>query len=388
MLRRPAWSAVSQSNLRIVAAVAGLPLHSSHPQSETRASIRRRCYTQSPFRKQELRNAPASSQDVEPEQDVQADQQTSSFTPWYLQVETPSPPVSSAAHQKSLAERQAIPPLPEAAPPILDPLLQYISVDLGLDSLSLLDLRSLNPPPALGANLIMIIGTARSVPHLNKSADRFCRWLRKEWRGVRPVADGLLGRQELKVKLRRRNKRLKLARSVGNTLEEQKSDDGVTTGWVCVNVGTVDQAIRANECAGFRDEEADVDPSNLRRPIQDDIVDEHIQDSEEEEWLDQEVEDRHDRFIGFGERSASPRIVVQMFTEEKRAEMDLEGLWDVRTKRRADKDERGVAEALEKLAEIGKVDAFGTPKEQIEFKHGAPPGELMRLGGTIDPTWH
>ena len=237
MLRRPAWSAITQSNLHVVAAVAGIPQHSSRQQSVTQAtgSIER-WYSQSPVRRQEQSNISASAQDVRPKQDSQADQDTSSFTPWYLQLETPSTPISSAAHQKALAERQAIPPLPEAAPPILEPLLQYVSVDLGLDSLSLLDLRTLNPPPALGANLIMIIGTARSVPHLNKCAHRFCRWLYTEWRDVRPVADGLLGKQELKLKLRRRNKRLKLAKSVGNTLEEQKSDDGVTTGWVCVNV--------------------------------------------------------------------------------------------------------------------------------------------------------
>ncbi|KFY45082.1 hypothetical protein V495_03129 [Pseudogymnoascus sp. VKM F-4514 (FW-929)] len=52
---------------------------------------------------------------------------------------------------------QKIPDLPSAPPTILQPLLERISIDLGLDDLTLLDLRKLDPPPALGSNLISFI---------------------------------------------------------------------------------------------------------------------------------------------------------------------------------------------------------------------------------------
>jgi hypothetical protein len=194
--------------------------------------------------------------------------------PWYLQVEAP-PGV-----QQPLSERQQIPDLPESPPPILEPLLQQISVDLGLDSLSLLDLRKLDPPPALGANLLMIIATARSEKHLQVSADRLCRWLRSTYK-LRPDADGLLGRNELKLKLRRKAKRAKL---IGSS--DETGDDGVRTGWVCIDVGVVDGA-------------------------------------EEETNAVSELKN----FVGFGRRTDGVRIVVQMLTEKKREQIDLEKLW-------------------------------------------------------------
>ncbi len=196
--------------------------------------------------------------------------------PWYLQVEQCSRP------SRPLSERQRIPDLPESPPKILEPLLQQISVDLGLDDLSLLDLRHLDPPPALGANLLMIIGTARSEKHLHVSADRLCRWLRSEYK-LRPDADGLLGRNELKLKIRRKNRRAKL---LGSGISNDDVDDGVRTGWVCVNVGTVGSG----------------------------AAPERIQQQKE-------------GFVGFGRQTDGVRIVVQMLVEEKREELDLEKLW-------------------------------------------------------------
>lgn len=198
-----------------------------------------------------------------------------SAVPWYLQVETPQ------LTPKSLSERQKIPDLPELPPPILQPMLQQISVDLGLDDLTLLDLRKLDPPPALGANLIMLIGTARSEKHLHVSADRLCRWLRSTYK-LRPSADGLLGRNELKLKLRRKSRRAKLLGSVA----DDNGDDGIRTGWVCVDIGVVESP----------DMHANAVPEG-------------------------------DGFVGFGRRTDGVRVVVQMLTEEKREEIDLERLW-------------------------------------------------------------
>jgi hypothetical protein len=199
-----------------------------------------------------------------------------SALPWYLQVDAPQrePP--------PLSERQRIPDLPESPPAILAPLLQQVSVDLGLDNLTLIDLRRLDPPPALGANLIMLIGTTRSEKHLHVSADRLCRWLRSNYK-LRPDADGLLGRNELKLKLKRKSKRNKL---LGKSSADS-DDDGVRTGWVCVDVGVVEGA------------ENSIVPVTVPQD-----------------------------FVGFGRRTDGVRIVVQMLTEEKREEMDLERLWN------------------------------------------------------------
>ncbi|EGD89086.1 ATPase synthesis protein 25, mitochondrial [Trichophyton rubrum D6] len=198
----------------------------------------------------------------------------SSHIPWYLQDESHKP----SSHP---LKQQELPPLPENPPPILENLLQYISVDAGLDDLALLDLRGLDPPPALGANLIMIIGTARSVKHLNVSGDRLCRWLRSNYQ-LRPIADGLLGRNELKIKLRRRARK---AKATGDASSLNSRDDGITTGWICVNVGDVENGPLKTKNSQNRN------------------------------------------FIGFGGTEDKVRIVVQMLVEEKRSELQLEALW-------------------------------------------------------------
>ncbi|KAK2808043.1 hypothetical protein FQN50_005125 [Emmonsiellopsis sp. PD_5] len=216
------------------------------------------------------------------------DQPAEGHVPWYLQEEVQE----TVSHP--VRRQQELPPLPQNPPPILSVLLEHISVDIGLDNLSLLDLRSLDPPPALGANLIMIVGTARSTKHLNVSADRLCRWLRTTYK-LRPDADGLLGRNELKIKLRRKARRAKLAKSAGSTLTQ--TDDGIITGWICVNVGTVE---------GGQPREAD--------------------------------EFRRTGFVGFGTPVEGTRIVVQMMTEEKREELDLEGLWQKTLERNSIRD--------------------------------------------------
>ncbi|PYH77039.1 hypothetical protein BO82DRAFT_358572 [Aspergillus uvarum CBS 121591] len=201
-----------------------------------------------------------------------------SHIPWYLQDEPDQPAT------RPITSGEQIPALPENPPALLAALLEYTFKDLGLDGLKLLDLRGLDTPPALGANVIMIVGTARSVKHLNVSADRLCRWLRATYK-LTPFADGLLGRNELKIKLRRKAKRARLASKSGTLVDDK--DDGITTGWICVNAGIVEEAPQAEVTAA---EEAG--------------------------------------FEGFGNAGWGTRVVVQIFTEEKRAEVDLEGLWE------------------------------------------------------------
>ncbi|KAL4807569.1 Pex12 amino terminal region-domain-containing protein [Aspergillus unguis] len=205
---------------------------------------------------------------------------SSQHIPWYLQEEAAVPAAAE------VTSREQLPELPENPPKILPDLLEYVFKDLGLDELKLIDLRGLETPAALGANVIMVIGTARSVKHLNVSADRLCRWLRSNYK-LSPYADGLLGRNELKIKLRRKTRRARLASRSGQMFDEK--DDGITTGWICVNAGVVEKDVAPEEAEG--------------------------------------------RFEGFGPVVGGTRVVVQLFTEEKRAELDLEGLWEGRIKR-------------------------------------------------------
>lgn len=163
----------------------------------------------------------------------------------------------------------------------------------------------------------MLLGTARSEKHVHVSADRVCRFLssldpalgygaseRREDGGgsgssrsssavIKPVADGLLGRNELRLKLKRKAKRNRIMSSGGQGPgylvkdERGEVDDGIRTGWVCVNVGKV----RGGEL----------------------------------EDVDDTIE--KDGFVGFNEDQGGCRIVVQIMTEEKRGQLQLEELW-------------------------------------------------------------
>lgn len=68
-----------------------------------------------------------------------------------------------------------------------------------------------------------------------------------------------------------------------------ETDDGIRTGWVCINIGRVPAA-------------------------------EGVTSEENTETME--------GIVGFGKRNDGVNLVVQMFTEEKRAEIDLESLWE------------------------------------------------------------
>lgn len=237
--------------------------------------------------------------------------------PWYLQVETPQ------REFRSLSERQQLPELPPDPPPLLQPILEHISIDLGLDELSLFDLRKLDPPPALGANLLMILGTARSEKHLQVSADRFCRWLRTEHK-LTPYADGLMGRGELKLKLKRKARRARILSRVGSS-ERYSQDDGLTTGWVCVNVGTIEDGKGASE--GFLEPEG---------------------------------------FVGFGEKVGGAKVVIQMLTEEKRMELDLEEMWENMLKKQGRKEAK-IKKSSEAAINHGQSDQKSLQEQSLSL---------------------
>ena len=250
---------------------------------------------------QKMLEAEILAEEKEELEELQEEGATETHTPWYLQEQP-----QEAVEPSPMAHRQRLPDLPEYPPELLQPLLQHVSVELGLDDLTLLDLRQLDPPPALGSNLLMIIGTARSEKHLHVSADRLCRWLRTEYK-MSPYADGLLGRNELKLKIRRKVKRARLMSAVGSKATGSgELDDGIRTGWVCVNVGRVEGG------------ELPEDQTKLQRV---------------------------EGMVGFGAHSKGSNIVVQMLTEEKRGEVDLEKLWTGIMNRARTQKEKEIEEA-------------------------------------------
>lgn len=227
----------------------------------------------------------------------QDDAENADSVPWYLQEEPPR-------HIATL-EPPPLPPVPADSPPILSAILEYASEELGLDEIALLDLRELDPPPALGSNLFMLFGTARSERHLNVSAGRFVRWLRAKHR-VQANADGLLGPNERKTKLRRKARKAKLLQIMGT----DETDDGMRTGWICVNLGTVGRS---------GPEEANIGEDG--------------------------------RLTGFGTAREGTSIVFQIMTEARRAEMDLEELW---------------SSSLEKSRALSKTRALSAPGAETQ----------------------
>lgn len=232
--------------------------------------------------------------------------------PWYLKEEPPR-------HPTLVPELQDLPKAPKNSPAILTPLIQYIAEEAGLDDLNLMDLRALDPPAALGPSLIMLFGTARSERHLHVAANGFKSWLRKH--GINAHADGLLGRNELKIRLRRRQRKAKL---LGTSAPTQNSEEGLSTRWVCVNLGTIGSA----------------------------------QDSDEVAFQAQDGTLR-----GFGTQRTGTTIVVQMMTESKRQELGLETLWSRILTRRGDRN------VVEDDLEYSEANAH--PNELSIFQEGS-----------------
>ena len=299
------------SLLTAFASVAGVSLRAIPPPTNThRVLIPRRAFQGPSALRSELqpqeKNTPDEEvllKDEDAPNPVQGPSEAS--VPWYLQVETPKRQISP------LSDRQRLPELPPNPPTLLQPILEHTSIELGLDDLTLFDLRKLDPPAALGANLLMVIGTARSEKHLHVSADRLCRWLRTT-HGLRPYADGLLGRNELKLKLRRKNRRAKLLGSVGSS-DSSDRDDGVRTSWVCVNIGAIEEST-----------EDVIEPEG---------------------------------FVGFGSRGTEVRVVVQMLTEEKRELLDLESLWGgfLRRQEKKETEDLRLLQEYQQEEEVGPI---------------------------------
>lgn len=255
--------------------------------------------------------------------------------PWYLQEEPPR-------HPSLVQHIEPLPEVPNNVPLILHDLVKHAAEDLGLGDLNLLDLRTLDPPAALGPNLIMLFGTARTERHLHVSGRQMRAWLRR--RGIQAHADGLLGNNELKIKMRRKQRKAKLLGTAATPMGGV--DDGVTTRWVCMNLGTI--------------------ASESQEPVE------------------------FETATGFGTTQDGTTIVVQMFTESKRKELDLELLWSRILARRGDDNlivddlEYAAADThpdeLSLFTEGGSPKVFATPSQRRFFSTSP-----RRLNQVTDP---
>jgi hypothetical protein len=180
----------------------------------------------------------------------------------------------------------------------------------------------------------MLIATARSEKHLHVAADRFCRWLRRD-HGLKANAAGLLGRNELKIKLRRKAKRMRMLANVGGAMPEGNLDDGIRTGWICCTLGKIE-----------------AHPDDMHMPG-----------------------DNVQEFVGFRDIKPGVNVVVQMFIEEKRAETDLETLWGgvLRTHQRRDKS---ADEALMELEQ--DIEDLEEDVEESDYETRQSPGAVTK----------
>lgn len=145
---------------------------------------------------------------------------TANTTPWFMEYN------KQFEEQFPLErrEKEPIPELPSDVPAMLQPLAEYMTQDLVLKDLSVLDLRDRENP--WGNDTIMLLCTARSERQLRSSAESLKGYLRK--REFAPRIEGLINWENTKVKRRRRRKMLGRA-------NYQVEDDRLN--WLFIEVG-------------------------------------------------------------------------------------------------------------------------------------------------------
>ncbi|TFB01366.1 ATPase synthesis protein 25 [Trichoderma ghanense] len=316
-----------QAILRAVASrpLAGIGQSASRGIRPVASSGFRGVATSQQFGTAAQRNAEAKAEieEIRDEEEISESEEPAD-TPWFLDVEPP--------RRAPLQHIASLPKVPEDAPPLLEPMMKYIYEDMGLDELCMLDLRELDPPAALGPNLIMIFGTARSERHLHISAGRFVRWLRKNHQ-VGARADGLIGPGELKTKLRRLRKKAKMLGT--NTMIMPGSDNGISTGWVCVNFSAHDHG--AQESHSY---------------------------------------DESGRFSGFGTPLTGTTVVVQCMTESRRNELDLETLWRGILKRNMEEMQKVKGK---KVVDPSELESMVSAKIQMPDSPSAQQWQALKL---------
>ncbi|KAK6515247.1 ATPase synthesis protein 25 mitochondrial [Arthrobotrys conoides] len=185
---------------------------------------------------------------------------------------------------------EQMPDLPPNSPKNLDTLLNYLIKELSLSKIKIMDLRDLEPTPALGANTIMLITTARSERHMTIASDKCARYMRSILEGSQIYADGLIGRGE--IKLRERRERRKGKR---RTAEDEEA---MRVGWICVNSG---QGIVVQIMTGWKREQLNLEGlwsrkihTSMKRKLKDKLLAEGLSEDEVKMMVARELPERLD----------------------------------------------------------------------------------------------
>lgn len=120
-------------------------------------------------------------------------------TPWYIR--DPDSVQAQLSVQKAV-----IPDLPENPPHSLEPIASEMVKDLGLEDLTILDLREVVPPSSFGPDALMIIASGKSEKHLVRAATELSKWVKNRY-NVLVDQEGLLTSNFSKVHQRRMRKK-------------------------------------------------------------------------------------------------------------------------------------------------------------------------------------
>ncbi|KAK9477523.1 hypothetical protein V1514DRAFT_353189 [Lipomyces japonicus] len=120
--------------------------------------------------------------------------------PWYLREAVKAAPAELTAHRE-----HNLPDLPIDSTEELADVVGFLAKDLGLLELDVIDLRGRNT--ALGADAIMVVGSARSERHVARAAEELRVYLKKTHRAKVSV-EGLVTKERLRVRERRVRKKL------------------------------------------------------------------------------------------------------------------------------------------------------------------------------------
>lgn len=120
--------------------------------------------------------------------------------------------------------------------------------------------------------------------------------------------------------------------NVGGAEPEGNLDDGIRTGWICCTLGKIQAHPDDKGIVGARGD--------------------------------------GEGFVGFSDVKPGVNVVVQMFTDEKRNEIDLETLWSgvIKTHARNDEKAENMIKALEEDVEEADLEAEVAEEERIQQK--------------------
>lgn len=118
--------------------------------------------------------------------------------PWYMRD-------SNEQNQPTL-NRAVMPELPANSSESLEAVVKEMVQDLGLDDITIVDLRNADPPSSFGPNAMMVVASGKSDKHLVRAATELSKWIKNQY-NVIVDQEGLLTSNFSKVRQRRMRKK-------------------------------------------------------------------------------------------------------------------------------------------------------------------------------------